>query len=326
MVSAIVSLLVEPDIPTCPPYFRNLGYQLLGLEVPMVDVHGRRYTPDLFITNLDRDNVILIDCKTWGPMIHNEQICRYLRTSKREVVSLTGISPRDVHVLTHDALFMVIEDAEPEIAAAITGCTKPRCDGVAIALVSDDKVQCSHNMLSDATLSDSLDKGWPLDLQSFALERLPYDLNSAAWEIADAIFQTVFSMWLSGVSEFTVDDLCEESNEWWQFLRAVHHPLRNRVREELRRIAKTALRSWIAPVRDPTNAITGWTFIRKPSQRKDVHDGFKRRQDRYILVRIQDIGVTVADFDDIERDQLALTAVDSETLEAVPLAAPSPPA
>lgn len=306
LVSAVLCLVTDTGVPTIPAYLGDLGYSLHGLELSMVDVHGRRYTPDLFIANLERDNLVLVDCKTWGPMIHEEQISRYMRTSKKEVVTLSGITPRDLSVLTHDALFVVMEDAETEIVNAVAKCKNPRCDGMGIVLVSSVGLNCPHNALSDVELSVALNGGWQLDIQQLELERLPFDPSSPSWELAEAIFQTLFSMWLQGTTTFTVDDVCINSNEWWPYFHSGQQALRKRVQRELRIIAKFALKEWIEAVRDVDNRVTSWRFKKSPSQRKDVHDGYRRRQDRYLDVRAQQRGVTAADFEDIDRDQLAL--------------------
>jgi hypothetical protein len=204
LVSAILSLVTSTDIPGVPAYLAELGYELHSIELPMIDVHGRTYTPDLFVTNLGRHNVLLIDCKTWGPVADDLQISKYLRTSSQEVITQSGITPFDPTLLTSDALFIVMSGGEGDIAGAVARCNNHRINGFGIVAVSLTRIDCPHNELTDIALSRSLDQGWDVKLQDLPLERLPYEPTCPNWELADAIFQTVFSMYIEGIRDFTM--------------------------------------------------------------------------------------------------------------------------
>lgn len=136
---------------------------------------------------------------------------------------------------------------------------------------------------------------------------MPYDSDAPEWELANAILTTVLSFFVARRRTFSLENLCQESNSFWDYMAPNQNHLRNRIRNEMRRIRRTALSDWLERVATPSGREENWRFKKKPTTRANVIGGYARRHHRYVeVLRDERRDPTKQDFANIDPEQLML--------------------
>lgn len=306
LVSAIIALVL-PVGRRVRPFLNDLGYELRSLELPMVDRGGRPYRLDLHLTKDSLNLSLLVECKTTAAHLERDQIEKYMATTGAEVViagNLVIANPRGHQA---DAVFWVLPGVEPALAALVAACPTVLATGWGMVRVTPLRVESAHDELTDPELSATLTTGWSVDVERLPLERLPYESDAPEWELANVLLRTLQAMFVSGIREFGVDDLCVASNELWQYLEAQHNHIRGRVRDEVRTLRRTALKGWMTKVDIGTGREERWRFTRRPTTNRNVLAGFARRHRRYVSILLDEgRNPRADDFVRIDPEQLTL--------------------
>jgi hypothetical protein len=306
LVSAVIALAL-PDLTRSTPPLFELGYSLVSLELPMTDRLGNSYRLDLHLVKDTLNLSIAMDCKTWPDALKQDQIDRYLDTPGTNVVAASGIVLEHPQSHKVDAVFVVLQAVEAPLASMINRCPVRSVTGLGIVRIEPRQVLLVHDELSDAALSASLSSGWEVDILRLPLERLPYDADAPRWALADSILRTLQSFFASRKLEFDVEDLCVASNALWQYMEPSHSHLRERVRNEVRTLRRTALKNWLERVNIGAPMEGRWRFTRQPTSRADVLSAFARRHSKYIsILRDEDRDPRPGDFVNIDPEQLIL--------------------
>jgi hypothetical protein len=262
---------------------------------------------DLHATHADHNLSLLLECKTNAAVLAGDQIEKYLATTGQETViaaALTLAAPREHRA---DAVFVVLPDVEQTLSGLIAACPAVLVAGWGILRVTALRIEVAHDELSDPHLSASLTHGWDVEVERLPLERLPYESDSPRWDLADALFQALNTMFVSGRREFDVEDLCIGSNELWQYLEPQHDHIRERVRNEVRTLRRTALKGWITRIDSGTGREERWKFSRRPTTNRNVIAGFAKRHQRYVSILLNEgRNPRANDFVAIEPEQLSL--------------------
>lgn len=306
LVSAVISLVL-PSGPRGRPLVADLGYELSSLELPMVDRRGRRYRLDLHLTHDVLNLSLLVDCKTNLAVLNAEQIEKYMATTGAEAVMSGNLVVADPRGHRADAVFVVLPEVETGLAALVAACPAVLTAGWGMVRVTRSRIEIVHDELSDPSLSNALTMGWDIDVERLPLERLPYEADSPRWELANALFRSLNSMFVSRRREFDIDDLCIDSNELWPYLEAHHNHIRGRVRDEVRTLRRTALKGWIAKVDIGTGREERWRFTKTFSTKRNVLASFSQRHQRYVSVLLEERrDPRPDDFVRIDPEQLSL--------------------
>lgn len=306
LVSAVIALVLPDGLGLSTP-FRDLGYELGSLELPIADRFGRPYQIDLHLTHETQNLSLLVECKTNPAVLEAVQIEKYMATTGEEAViaaNLTLTAPRQHRA---DVVFVVLPNVENALAGLVAACPSILVAGWGLVRVSPSRIELAHDELSDHDFAASLTAGWDIDVEGLPLERLPYEPDSPEWDLADALFQTMNSMFMSGRREFGVDDLCVESNELWPFLEPQHDHIRQRVRNEVRTFRRTALKGRIARVDSGTGREERWRFVRRPTTNRNVIASFAKRHQRYVSILLNEgRNPRADDFVKIDPEQLIM--------------------
>lgn len=306
LISAVIALVV-PSSRGDPTPLADLGYELRSLELPITDRFGRSYRLDLHATHAHHNLSLLLECKTSAAVLSRDQIEKYLATTGQEAViaaALTLSAPQEHRA---DAVFVVLPDVEQTLSGLIAACPSVLVAGWGMLRVTASRIEIAHDELSDANLSASLTHGWDVEVERLPLERLPYESDSPPWDLADALFQALNSMFILGRREFDVEDLCIGSNELWQYLEPQHDHIRERVRNEVRTLRRTALKGWITKTESGTGREERWKFSRRPTTNRNVIAGFAKRHQRYVSILAKEgRNPRANDFVAIEPEQLSL--------------------
>jgi hypothetical protein len=247
-----------------------------------------------------------VDCKTNSATLEADQIERYMPTTGAELVVAGAVATGNPHEHQVNAVFVVLSGVEGEMVNIIAACPEQVSDGWGILRVTPSRFEIVHDELTDASLSTALTAGWDIDVARLPLERLPYEPDAPRWELATVIFRTVQAMFIKGVREFSLDDICVNSNELWSYLETQHDHIRKRIRDEMRTIRRTALKAWITRVDSETGREERWRFIRRPTSNQNVIAGFARRHQQYISILLDERDPRADDFVKIHPEQLAL--------------------
>jgi hypothetical protein len=312
LMSAVIALAL-PSGAAHPQPLRDLGYDLVSLELPMVDIHSRQYQLDVLLANDNLNLSLLIECKTWAGTVKADQIERYMATTGIQVIQQSGITTPSPRTHRADILFVVSPGVERVVVDLVAACSSVAASGWGLVRVVPTGIEAVHDELSDAALSQSLDAGWEIDIERLPLERLPYESDAPRWELADAVLQTIFSFFATGRREFGIDDVCSDSNGLWAFLAPQHGHIRERVRDEVRTLRRTALSGWISVVATGGGREERWRFSRAASTGVRIAAAFAARHHRYVSILRQEGRNPVRnDFVEVAPEQLSFAFIVDE--------------
>jgi hypothetical protein len=309
LVSAIVALAL-PGGGLHPTPFADLGFELVALELPMVDDHGRPYQLDVLLASDARNLSLLLECKTWAEMVDADQVGKYMATTGRQVIQQSGLVSSEPRRHRADVVFVVLPGVEGVVARLVGECNDVRVEGWALVRVAQRRVELVHDELADEILSQALGVGWDVDIERLPLERLPFEPDSPRWELADVVLQTIFSFFAGGRREFGIDEVCSESNGLWAYLESQHAHIRQRVRDEVRTLRRTALSGWIGVVATGTGREERWRFSRRSTNNVRTVGAYRVRHQRYVsILRDERRDPVKADFVKIAPEQLSLSFI-----------------
>jgi hypothetical protein len=278
----------------------------------MADRSARPYQVDIHLQKERLNLSLLIDCKAAPDYLRSDQVERYLNTTGTEVILASGISVDRPSEHLVNPVFFVLPEVEPALTTLIAACPANVSNGWGIVRIESQRFLIVHDELSDSELSRSLIEGWEVELAGLPLERLPYDPDAPRWELADVIFRTLMSFFVAGRRVFDLEQLCSSSNELWPFLEAQHSFIRNRVRDEVRTIRRTALKGWLTRVEDGAGREEQWRFARTPRATRNTLASFARRHQRYVSILRSKGDPTADQFVRIDPEQLTLPLIISE--------------
>lgn len=312
LVSAVIGLAL-PDGGRYPTPFYDLGFELVALELPMVDALSRPYKLDVLLANVARNLSLLVECKTCADVVESDQIAKYMATTGVQVIQQAGIVSADPKRHRADVVFVVLPGVDATIARLIAGSPTVLAAGWGLLRVAAGRVEIVHDEFSDDVLSASLDAGWIVDFEHLPLERLPFEPDSPRWELADVVLQTILSFFTVGRREFGIDDVCTESNGLWAYLEPQHEHIRERIRDEVRTLRRTALFGWITVAATGTGREERWRFSRKGTTNVRTIGAYRRRHQRYVsILRGEQRDPRKDDFVDVVPEQLTLAFIVDE--------------
>lgn len=305
LVSAILSLVVDRGRAEPPP-FGALGYELVAIEVPLTDSRARSYQADLHLLKNAKNLSLLVECKTSPEREDREQAQKYLATTGREVVQLTGVALPDPRNHLLDVAFVAYGGAADAVMRAIESCPERLCSGFGVLHFSSAGVRAEHDEFTDPEFSRAAITGISTSLDDLALEWLPYEASCSAVELANAIFQTLLQFFVRRKREFSLQEIASESNPFWEYLTPQHEMLGGRIQRMMRSIRGTALKGWIVSIPSGSTREDRWRFERSPTNRANTIRAFRRRHERYMQILSEERMPTPRDFRDIDTEQLRL--------------------
>lgn len=316
-VSAAISFLVPtPSVPVAPLY--ELGYRLHSLEARITTDYGQAIRTDLLAVDHIENLVLLLDCKTSGPLLLEEgaeQVRRYFLIRGDAVILATGLQTEDPTSLKVNPIFLTLPDVTNDLITILPPPDNRTCDGWGIVEFDSTEVRCIHNELSDSRIGNVLASLTGVGLYSLPMELLPYERDCPHWELADSIFATILSFFVQGVRNFTAVELARASNPMWDYLSDDHQFVTERVRVLVNRLRRTALKGWIVRVSTAGGEESQWRFSKRHTTNRNVLSAFQRRHDRYVTMERGGNHPTAKDFERIDDEQLFLPAAFMQQIE-----------
>jgi hypothetical protein len=272
----------------------------------MSDRESRRYQADLHLHKRTANLSLLLECKSSSDYVETSQLQRYLATTGQEVIQFTGLLSDDPRNHLLDVGFIGASDAAATLVERLTECPDVYCSGWGVVELSGDRLRIVHDELSDSDLSSEFQRGWVIDLESLALEWLPYEASCTQAQLGDALFQTLLRFFVNRKREFSIHDLGVESNQFWEYMEPQHQMLSGRIRKHMKSIRGTALKGWISRVNTGSVYEERWKFTRASTTRANVLRSFQRRHARYVELLEAKQEPQPRDFEGIDPEQLHL--------------------
>lgn len=309
-ISAVISLSLPTARRQAPPLVL-LGYELHGLEIPMVDYHGQSYTIDLHLFGREANQSLSTDVKTYGLFLKREQLAKYMSTDAVNFRGLSNLTIQDPSSHRVDAFFVAVgSSAVDELPLIVRTIRHQRVSAVVVVELNETSLTLITGQPSDSLLADALEAGITFSQEVLELERLPYEPDSPDWLLADIIFQDLFVRWLQGVEEFTSLEVCRSTNSLWDFYPNQQRKIEDRIRGLIKTMRKTALKGWVAAVLNQSSREEHWKFTKKSSNRASVLEAFARRHQRFVSVRRTGRDPVQGDFVGIDTEQYQLVFED----------------
>lgn len=301
---SVVICLSEPSGREDNRSFYGIGYQLSGLDLGMSNRIGENYEVDVHLVCQEKNRSLLIDCKTYGPLIESQQIEKYLNTSGEDVVR-TGVSAEDPRSHQAEVAFFVLPAVTADLAniAQATRVAEPAPWG--IIEFDGACVSSPHNEFTDEELSASLESRWEMDPDDIYLERLPFEKSSPNSIVASHLFQTLFSFLMSGDLEFSLEDICLDCHPYWDKLGGNQGFIADRIQRHMRTIRRTALKGWLVKVDSPTEKEQAWKFVKGATTNLTTIRSFRAKQERYIRDMEEGRNPRPQDYVSLDSEQLS---------------------
>lgn len=316
LVSASIALFSSQNFGWTSPFY-SLGYRLQSLETRVTTPYGQVLRTDLVVLDSTQGHVLLIDCKTSGPLLlqeSSEQIRRYFLVQSEAVVFATGLQVSE-SPLRVNSVFFTLVDATSDLISILPPPSERKNDGWGIAEFTESAVKCVHDEFSDSRLANAFSEMTGLGLFDLPLELLPYERDCPHWELADAIFPVILRLFVQGIRQFSASEIAQQSNPMWQYVTDDHPFVTERIRMLIKRLRRTALKGWIVRVSTKGGEESQWRFSKTRSANRNVLAAFQRRHIRYVSMERTGSHPTAKDFEGIDQEQLLLPATFMQQVE-----------
>lgn len=278
---SVVLCLAEKDRQGRSPFFSGLGFTPEHLELRLADSRGRNFVADVHLLCRDRNYSLLVECKTHAPIIDPLQIEKYLATGGEEIVR-TGASVPNPREHSSATMFFVLPTVTQELAVIIASLASPNQHHWGIVEFDGESIACPHNEFDDIALSNAFEERASVDVESIYLDRVPFESDAPDTVLANIIFQSLITYFTQGKAEFSLEELCQDTDPVWDMREDVQQKIAKRIKGHMRTVRKHVLKGWLDQVETGSGREEKWRFQRAGTTNLNTLRALQSRQSRYV--------------------------------------------